>query len=132
MASLALRTSLITGVSFWLAACGVDDDVISCTANLVPGIVVEIRDSNTNAPLAENSLVVITSQNYSETLTLFEREGADLSSTVSVAGAFERPGIYDINLSLSGYNGWSSTGVEVTAGVCHVGTVRLTATLNTL
>jgi hypothetical protein len=122
------------GLSLLLAGCGSDsrDDGIACTLSLEPGIVVVIRDALTDAPLAENAIVVITSNNYSETLTVYEQDGSDLSSAFSVAGAFERPGVYDINLSLSGYVGWSRIGVEVTSGICHVGTVRFTVRLETL
>lgn len=119
------------GLSLLLAGCGSDND-IACTANLVPGIVVEVRDAITDAPLAENAIAVITNANYSETLVVYEREGPDISSAFSVAGAFERPGIYDINLSLSGYVSWSRSGVKVDSGICHVGTVRFTVLLETL
>ena len=121
-------------LSLLLAGCGSDsrDDGIACTASLEPGIIVEIRDALTDAPLAENAIVVITNDNYSETLTVYELDGSELSSAFSVAGAFERPGVYDIDLSLSGYVGWSRLGVEVTSGICHVGTVRFTVRLELL
>ncbi len=126
----------ITILSFILlfAGCGEDtsEEGIVCTADIVPGLVVEVRDANTDAPLAENAIVVITTDNYSETLVVYELEGPDISSAYSLAGAFERPGIYDIDLTLDGYSSWSRTDVEVTSGICHVGTVRFTARLEIL
>jgi hypothetical protein len=117
-----------------LAGCGEDasEEDIACTAVFKPGIVVEVRDANTDAPLAENTIAVISNDNFSETLIVFEFEGSASSSAFSVAGAFERPGIYDIDLTLAGYNSWSRSDVEVTAGICHVGTVRFTARLEVL
>ncbi len=122
------------GLSLLLIGCGNDsgEDDLACTLSLEPGIVIEVRDALTEEPLAENAIVIITNDNYSETLMVYEQEGSDLSSAFSVAGAFERPGIYDINLTLSGYVSWSRSGVEVTSGICHVGTVRFTARLESL
>jgi hypothetical protein len=104
-------------------------DGIVCTASIEPGIVLEIRDAITDMPLAENALVVITDNDYSETLVVNGYDGADSSSAISVAGAYERSGTYDINVSLTDYTSWSRTGVVVTSGVCHVGTVKFTVRL---
>jgi len=115
-----------------LSGCGEGEEAIVCTANIEPGIVVETRDANTDAPLAENAIVVITANDYVETLIVSEFEGPDSSSALAVAGALERPGLYDINLTLAGYDDWSRLNVEITSGTCHVNTVRFTARLESL
>jgi len=116
-----------------LTGCGGStQEGVVCTASLEPGIVVVIRDSVTDAPLAENAVVVIAEDDYRETLVVNGYEGPDSSSAFSVAGAFERAGTYDISLTLDGYNSWSRAGVEVTSGICHVGTVTFTARLDAL
>ena len=102
-----------------------DNDVV-CTAVIEPGIIVEIRDAITDEPLAENAIVVITDNDYTETLVISQWIS---SVAVAVEGAHERPGIYDIQLSLTGYNDWTRSGVEVRSGVCHVETVTISARL---
>ena len=115
-------------------ACGGDNqqDEQGCTTELVPGIVIEIRDAVSDAPIAENAVVVITDGDYQETLTVSAYEGPDPSSAYAVAGAYERPGIYDIELNLAGYESWFRTQVEVEAGVCHVNTVTFTVRLSAI
>ena len=104
----------------------------ACTASMEPGITIEIRDAVTDDPLAEAAFAVITSIDYREILIVSHYEGSDSSTAYAVSGAYERPGIYDIEVSLTGYKNWFRYGVEVTDGVCHVGTVRYTARLEKL
>lgn len=108
---------------------GQEDQNYACTASLEPGIVVEIRDAFTDEPLAANAIVVITDNDYRETLVVTGYDGYDYSTASTVSGAYERPGIYDIEVSLTGYANWYRYGVEVTGGGCHVGTVKFTARL---
>ena len=112
--------------------CGSSPDDVVCTADLAPGIVVEIRDANSDMPLAENALVIITDGDFREALLITGYEGSDSSSAVTVSGALERAGIYDISVTLIGYKDWSRSGVEVTSGVCHVGTIIFIARLERL
>lgn len=129
-----MRNCLILMFSgLFLVACEDDianqNETFGCTTVFVPGIVVEIRDAISDTPLAENAVVVITDGDYTETLEVLEYEGPESTSAYSVAGAYERPGVYDINLTLSGYEGWSRSQVEVESGICHVNTVTFTVRL---
>jgi len=117
-----------------LFACGNEDhqEGNACTTSIEPGIVVEVRDAISDAPLAEHANVIISDGEYQETLTVNAFEGLDSSSAYSLAGAYERPGMYDIDLSLSGYESWSRSQVEVEPGICHVNTVKFTVRLSAI
>jgi hypothetical protein len=127
-----LTIILIASLTIFGCKDNKNSEQYSCTASIEPGIVIEIRDAVTDEPLAANAVAVITSTDYRETLIVSHYEGSDSSSAYAVSGAHERPGIYDIEVSLTGYKSWFRYGVEVTDGICHVGTVRYTARLEEL
>lgn len=128
-----MKKYIILGLlSIFFVACGNGDDVIFCTTSIEPGIVVEVRDAISDAPIAEHAIVVITDGAYQETLIVTGFDGPDSSSANSLSGAYERPGVYDIKLSLFGYESWSRSQVEVESGICHVNTVTFTVRLSAI
>ena len=44
-------------------------------------------------------------------------------------GAYERPGHYVVNVEADAYRSWTMADVEITADICHIRTVELTARL---
>jgi hypothetical protein len=127
-----LTILLIVSLAMFGCKDNKNSDQYACTTSIEPGIIIEIRDAVTDEPLAENATAVITSTDYRETLIVSHYEGSDSSTAYAMSGAYERPGIYDIEVSLTGYKSWFRYGVEVTDGICHVGTVRYTARLEEL
>ena len=112
----------ITLVSLCSACSGKDSlDSLVCTGEFVPGVVVEVRDSLSGAPLAQGARGVV-------------REGAFTDSlrprtVASLQAAGERPGNYTVTVVHSGYAEWVLPGVQVQHGVCHVRTAIVQALL---
>ena len=102
-----------------LAACS-NNDAVSCTAQFVPAVVVEVRDSVTQVPLAGARGIV-------QDGTFIDSLRPSGGSTLQAAG--ERPGTYRVAVGHAGYADWVVTGVRVQRDICHVVTVTLQAAL---
>src|SRR5207248_3026156 len=103
-----------------LAATACDRLTPVCTMEARPGISAIVRDSVTGAALAAGAIAVVREGAFLDTL-----RGVDSL----VSGVFERAGIYQLQVSHSGYQPWSRNGVRVSAGECHVETVRVVVLL---
>jgi hypothetical protein len=93
-----------------------------CTLSVEPGIVVEIRDAADGTPIAATASGTVSAGTYQDSLQLYDLH-------LSRAGAFERPGIFTVQVAHPGYVGWERTGVRVRDSGCHVDTVTLQADL---
>jgi hypothetical protein len=94
-----------------------------CTAEVLYGLTIAVRDSVTGLPAAAEAIAVARDGGHQEILSgLF---GNDLH----LVGAPERPGIYDITITKPGYQDWVRGGVNVEAGSCHVVPVIIEAKL---
>jgi hypothetical protein len=101
---------------------------MSCAQTLdVAGLVVEIRDSRTPAPAALGAQGSLQDGSHSENLVPYGIGSP--GQLLSLAGAFNRPGTYDVEVRKSGYVDWSARGVSVVEGACGVVTVTLQANL---
>ncbi len=102
---------------------------VLCPANLrfVPGIVVEVRDMLTNDPIASGAVGTLQDGNYQETMQPYK--APQDSALLSLQGAIERPGTYDVLVQEPGYRDWSMTHVTVHFVGCDVVTVYLEADL---
>ena len=100
---------------------------VLCPANLryVPGIIVEVRDLLTNDPIASNAVGTLQDGVYQETMQPYK--APQDSALLSLQGAIERPGTYDVLVQKPGYRDWSMHHVTVLAGPCDVLTVYLEA-----
>jgi hypothetical protein len=125
LAVLALALLLVGG-------CDLLVDPVVCTGEVVPGVVVMVTDAETGAAVAFEATGRVQDGTYVDELSPYERSGGDLSTLYSFRGADERPGTYEVFVEREGYAPWSTTGVRVTAGVCHVRTVRVQAELTPL
>ena len=103
----------------------------SCPAVIKPAIVVEIRDSGTGAPLANDARGAVHDGAYVDSLTPYEGTGAGAGPLVlfSRRAADERPGNYSVEVTHPGYRGWTRAGVRATTGRCGVQTRRISASL---
>jgi len=100
-----------------------------CTAQVVPGIVVEIRAKASAQPLAYWAQGVVREGAYSDSLEPYGFLNLDPQSMVSRQAAYERAGIYSVEVTASGFQTVKFEGVTVLSGPCHVQTANLTALL---
>ena len=100
---------------------------VLCPLNIrfVPGIVVEVRDMLTNDPIASNAIGTLQNGTYQETMQPYK--APQDSALLSLQGAIERPGTYDVLVQESGYRDWSMQHVTVQFVGCDVVTVYLEA-----
>jgi hypothetical protein len=102
---------------------------VLCPLNLrfVPGIVVEVRDMLTNDPIASNAVGTLQYGGYQETMQPYK--APQDTALLSLQGAIERPGTYDVLVQEPGYKDWSMPHVTVLFAGCDVVTVYLEADL---
>ena len=116
-----LATGLGAGAN---AACATDP--IACTANIVPGVVVEIRDAFDGAPLAATAGGAVQDGGFLDSLRPYGSLGN--GTLVSRAAADERAGTYTVTVEQPGYITWQGR-ARVHGNDCHVETVTLSAYL---
>jgi hypothetical protein len=117
-----LLAVLMTGV---ISACDMTEP--QCTANIAPSIVVEIRDSANDSPLAGNAEGEIRDGAYVDSLKPYGFAGPNGTGMVSRYAGQEQPGRFDVEVRLAGYSTWTAKTIRVSKGECHVGTVTLHA-----
>lgn len=113
-----VRTGAVVAAIAGTAGCGIFTGPVACTDILVPGIAVDVRDSQSNAQITDG-------------LRVIARDGAfaDTAENGHLAVAFERAGTYTVTVEKDGYQTWLRSGVRVSRDECHVRTVALTAQL---
>jgi hypothetical protein len=124
--SLHLAACLLAAA---LAAC---DGWGGCTLNIVPGVVVEVRDGVTGQFLTTTPRGVVRQGTFVDSLEVSGFTDDVPPRVATLAGADERAGIYVVQIEADGYLPWDTTGVRVTEDDCHVRTVHFTADLNPL
>lgn len=103
---------------------------VACTADLRPGIEVEIRSAVTGSFLAQEASASATDGAYRDSLRLSRGELVSGQMLwIARSGAFERAGTYRIEVSAPGHVTWVREGVRVREDECHVLTVKLVARL---
>jgi hypothetical protein len=111
----------ITGIMLF-QRCDPNTQII-CTDESVAGLSITVKDGNTNNYLIDSVTIVIHDGNYQETLQSSYNYYED-----PFAGAYERPGNYQIITSKSGYKNDTSY-ANVTENQCHVIPVNKTIKL---
>lgn len=109
-----------------IAVC--DGIVAPCTDEARFGISVEVVDAATGGPVLSASIFAAARDGaYADSVRF---SNADRPDPVTALGfAVERDGVYDLEITATGYSSWNRGGVRVSGGRCHVETVRLTASL---
>jgi hypothetical protein len=102
------------------------DPIVACTFNALPPIVVAVRDSVTDAPVASGATLVIQDGAFVDSVT-FPSDPANDSVPMETNNSFERAGTYDVTVRKSGYLDWNKSRVIVTRDECHVNQVHLVA-----
>ena len=102
-----------------------------CSASREPGVVVEIRDKHTGAPLAGLARGVVREGTYVDSLQpgAFSEPVDRLGSMYSRQAAYERAGHYTVTVERTGYESWTASDILVRRNACHVQTRRLRAEL---
>jgi hypothetical protein len=110
------------------AALGCSDPG-TCTTDVVPGVVVEIRDAADDTPLAAGARGAVHDGAFTDSLRPHSGVGDQM---VSRAAADERAGRYTVRLEHAGYADWVADGIRVEEDDCHVRTAELIARLERL
>lgn len=95
-----------------------------CTTEARAGINIEIRDAATSLPAARGAIAVVSDHSFVDTL-----RGIPFADSLTVFGVFERPGVYTVVITKSGYRDWTRSNVVVNKDECHVIPVQLDARL---
>ena len=101
----------------------------ACTTEVVPGVVVEIRDADDDTPLAAGARGAVRDGGFTDSLRPHAGAGEQM---LSRAAADERPGLYTVRVEHAGYAEWVEMGIRVGEDGCHVATAELTARLERL
>jgi len=104
--------------------CSGSDVTTVCDSAAYPGIVVDVRDSVTNALVGRGAAV-------------FVRQGAAVVDSAYNTGVsdgpyslvYENSGPFTVFVTKTGYQPWSKANVQPTRGTCHVNAVFVTARL---
>jgi hypothetical protein len=109
-------------------ACAAFDPGL-CTASIEPAGVVEIRDSLTSLPLAQDARGVARDGGYVDSLRPAGFLNTEPASMYSRRAADERAGTYSIEINRAGYQPWLRADVRAERGACHVQTQHIKAFL---
>jgi hypothetical protein len=115
-------------VSMGVGPCELLDPVL-CTASSEPAVVVWVYDAETGSPAAHGATGWVREGAYTDTLTPYHFASGNPESLLSLRGADERPGTYEVRVEKAGYEPWTRTGVRARPGTCHVQTVDVDAHL---
>jgi hypothetical protein len=113
---------LVTPLALLASGCELISGGTACTAQAVPGIMVDVRDSVTSAPAGRGSRIIARDGAVADTAKFTEFDGP-------YGVAYERAGTYTVSVEQQGYRLWSRTGIRVTTDECHVRTVSVAARL---
>jgi hypothetical protein len=113
------RTLLVLAVAAPVALGGC---TLMCTTEARSGIVVDVTDADTGLPIA-TATVTLAEGDYVEVL------GPDDGFDGSYAGAWERAGVYEVEVIAAGYAPGAANGVRVEQDDCHVDGVRIAIAL---
>jgi hypothetical protein len=115
-------------------SCPLPTEEYVCTADFRFGLAVHVKDSATHAWTASGAHLITVDQHgvvvdsglaFPNT---FPAGRADLDS-LSLSGAGEHAGVFQVTVRKPGYKDWIRSGVQVTADKCHVRLTELTALL---
>ena len=113
------RPALVLLCAGALTACS-STAPTTCTDIAVAGLSVIVVDSAGGQPLS-SALVTAQAGAVADTAKFYSPDGYNL--------LYERPGSYDVSVTLAGYQPWHRSDVTITSGSCHVNRVVLTARL---
>lgn len=117
----------LAATAFALLATACDSST-ACTASVEPGLLLDIRDATTNAPIAEGTTGTVTDGAYSDSLVPWGNDASGIPLTL--AAAHERPGTYEVWVERAGYQPTTFVTPHIGSNECHVETLRLSVSLS--
>jgi hypothetical protein len=88
-----------------------------CDTGIVAAVEVEIRDAASLRPIADSARGIVRDGEYVDSL---RPSRSTVDGLLSLAGADERPGVYEVLLTRPGYEPWDTAGIVVWDSDCHV------------
>lgn len=107
--------AFIVVVSAFVGGC--DPFPSLCDTSIVAAVEVEIRDAVSLRPIADSARGIVREGEYVDSLRSSRATGDGL---LSLAGADERPGVYEVFVTRVGYLPWDTAEVLVRDSDCHV------------
>jgi hypothetical protein len=111
---------------FAVVACS-GPTALTCTDENHAGLAVYVENSITRVGIASGASLVAQEGAYKDSVAAPDAR-PDIDASPLFAAA-ERAGTYQVTVTKAGYAPWTQSNVRVTANVCHVNTVTLTALL---
>jgi hypothetical protein len=102
------------------------DPIVFCNLYEAASIVVVVRDSITDAPIASGATLVIQDGAFIDSVT-YPLDPSNNEVPMLTDHSGERPGAYAVTVRRPDYEDWHRARVVVTQGECHVNTVQLVA-----
>jgi hypothetical protein len=96
----------------------------ACTTDFRHGVVVEVRDSLTDAPAASGARLIVRDGAYADT-----SDQLPFMDPLTLRAAGERGGTYDVTVEKPDHRDWTRARVRVLEDECHVIPVRIEARL---
>ncbi len=88
-----------------------------CDTGIVDAVEVEIRNAVSLSPIADSAQGTVREGTYVDSL---RPASGTVDGLLSLSGAPERPGVYEVHLTRVGYLPWDTAGVRVRDTECHV------------
>jgi hypothetical protein len=100
-----------------------------CTTESRPALEIEVRDRVSHQFIPALARGVAREGAFEDSVQLWGMTADNPPVPVSYAAAFERRGVYTVQLEVAGYHRWDTSGIAVSRDECHVRTVNLSAAL---
>lgn len=119
----SVRLLVLLMVTDTLAGCSLLSEPVYCTGSIEPGIVVRITEFESGLPLAAGAKGVLRDGGFVDSLRPYGFTlDVDSLVMITLSGAYERTGEYQVDVLHPGYIPVSQTGILVDRGACHVNT----------
>ena len=118
---IGIGIGIVACAALGLVSCDAVEP-LACTDQFVYGLAVEVVDATNGVGLAASATLTLRDGDFLQTST----ESFD---GLTLLGAGERAGTYEVTVSHPGYADWMRSSIEVTADECHVIPVTLRAEL---
>lgn len=126
--NVRLLVLIVIGL-FLLLSVGCDSGGGGTICPLVaePAVVVEVRNANTGKPEAEGAIGILVNGSYTDSMGIHAKNADGIP--VSLAGGYERSGIYTVRIEKPGFQTWLKEEVYVERRECGPETEMLLAQL---
>jgi hypothetical protein len=111
-----------------IGGCDSSATVVNCPDIAVPGILVTVTDSLTQAPAGRNASIVARSAMFTDSVSSATTAASD--GPFGLVYSRNAAGTYTLTVKQSGYRDWTKSGIVVAmANACSLRTVNVSARL---